>query len=133
MVQAVVNVAVGVVIRDRSVFVCKRAKDAHQGDLWEFPGGKVESGETDTQALSRELAEEIGIQVKRAVPLMTLRHDYTDKAVCLHVQLVRDFSGEPHGKEGQPSAWRTLDELKPEDFPAANVAIIDKLKQILTN
>jgi len=125
----VVNVAVGVVMRDRNVFVCKRAADAHQGGLWEFPGGKIEQGESESQALARELFEEIGIQVSNSTPLMTLQHDYADKSVCLYVQVVTAFAGEPHGKEGQLNEWRSLDQLSPEDFPAANVAIINKLKE----
>lgn len=128
MSNKIVNVAIGVVLRNRSVFVCKRAIDAHQGGLWEFPGGKIESGEDESQALTRELSEEIGIAVVSSEPLITLRHDYADKSVCLYVRVVTDFTGEPHGKEGQLNEWRDSDSLSPDDFPAANVAIIDALQ-----
>lgn len=124
-----VNVAVGVVLHADKVFVCQRPKTAHQGGLWEFPGGKIEANETEAQALSRELQEEIGIHVQQSSPLITINHDYTDKKVTLFVRCVTEFTGEPHGKEGQPSEWRTINSLQPTDFPAANVAIIEALKK----
>jgi len=113
-----VHVAVGVVARGSDIFTTLRAKDAHQGGKWEFPGGKVESGETVTDALTRELAEEIGIDVLSSEPLILIEHDYGDKRVKLDVHRVTQFTGEPHGKEGRA-----------EDFPEANVAIIQALME----
>lgn len=124
-----VHVAVGVIMRDQSIFVCRRADDAHQGGLWEFPGGKVEASETPEQALARELFEEVDINTHSCEHLIEIAHEYTDKAVHLHVYTVSDFSGEPKGKEGQPSEWRELNTLDYSDFPAANKAIIDALRQ----
>ena len=123
----VVHVAVGVVARGDDIFTTLRAKDAHQGGKWEFPGGKVESGETVTDALKRELAEEIGIDVLSSEPLILIEHDYGDKCVKLDVHRVTQFTGEPHGKEGQSSRWQPANELRAEDFPEANVAIIQAL------
>lgn len=122
-----VHVAVGVILRDQQVFICKRPDDKHQGGKWEFPGGKVDAGETVTQALARELAEEVGIVANSSTPLTVISHDYGDKRVLLDVHTVSEFSGEPAGLEGQQGKWTPLHELKPEDFPAANVAIIDAL------
>ncbi len=122
-----VHVAVGVILRDQQVFICKRPDDKHQGGKWEFPGGKVDAGETVTQALARELAEEVGIVVNSSTPLTVISHDYGDKRVLLDVHTVSEFSGEPAGLEGQQGKWAPLHELKLEDFPAANVAIIDAL------
>ena len=124
-----VHVAVGVVARGSDIFTTLRAKDAHQGGKWEFPGGKVESGETVTDALTRELAEEIGIDVLSSEPLILIEHDYGDKRVKLDVHRVTQFTGEPHGKEGQPSRWQPVNELRAEDFPEANVAIIQALME----
>ena len=123
----VVHVAVGVVARGDDIFTTLRAKDAHQGGKWEFPGGKVESGETVIDALKRELAEEIGIDVLSSEPLILIEHDYGDKCVKLDVHRVTQFTGEPHGKEGQPSKWQSLSDLNSDEFPAANKPIIQAL------
>lgn len=126
-----VHVAVGVIVRNQQVFVCKRAESAHQGGLWEFPGGKIEERESPEQALSRELLEEVDITVKRAAPLLNLSHDYSDKSVHLHVFKVTLFKGTATGKEGQPHEWRDVSALDEQDFPAANKSIINLLKQQL--
>jgi len=123
----VVHVAVGVVCRDERIFVTLRPDDVHQGGLWEFPGGKVEANETVQEALSRELFEEIGIDVRESTPLTVITHDYGDKVVKLDVHSVTAFSGEPHGKEGQAHEWVEKTALDPDRFPVANVAIIDAL------
>lgn len=106
------------------VLVAQRARHRHLGGLWEFPGGKVEVGETARVALVRELAEEVGIVVEEARPLIRVRHDYPDKAVLLDVWRVSRFRGRAHGREGQPIAWVTPGELCRCDFPAANGPII---------
>ncbi|KZN37362.1 hypothetical protein N474_06745 [Pseudoalteromonas luteoviolacea CPMOR-2] len=127
MTKKVVNVAVGVIFKRGQYFVCKRSETQHQGGLWEFPGGKVESQESVEQALERELSEEIGIEVRGSKHLTTIEHDYGDKQVCLHVHVVDQFEGEPTGLEGQPSQWVDYQGLTSLDFPKANVAIIEAL------
>ncbi len=109
---------------DGRVLIAKRPLDKHQGGLWEFPGGKVEPGETVEVALARELLEELGIVVMHARPLIQVRHDYPDKHVLLDVWEVSAFSGEPHGAEGQPLAWVASEQLPDHAFPAANRPII---------
>ncbi len=106
------------------VLIAKRPLDKHQGGLWEFPGGKVEAGETVEAALARELQEELNIVVTKARPLIQVRHDYPDKQVLLDVWDVLAFSGEPHGAEGQPLAWVEPADLPNYRFPAANRPII---------
>ncbi|MCF6439077.1 8-oxo-dGTP diphosphatase MutT [Pseudoalteromonas luteoviolacea] len=127
MSKKVVNVAVGVIVKQDQYFVCKRSDEQHQGGLWEFPGGKVEADESVEQALARELAEEIGINVTDSTHLLTIEHDYGDKQVRLVVHTVEDFTGEAKGLEGQPGLWVDFEQLRTLDFPAANVAIIDAL------
>ena len=114
------------VIRDANnrILIARRADSQHQGGLWEFPGGKVEDGESVQAALSRELREELGIEVSQARPLIKVHHDYCDKHVLLDVWEVTDFSGEPYGAEGQPLAWVTARQLPGYDFPEANQPIV---------
>ena len=120
-----VHVAAAVIRRgDGHILLAKRADQQHQGGLWEFPGGKVEVGESVSTALHRELQEELGIAVTAARPLIKVQHDYPDKQVLLDVWEVSGFTGEPHGAEGQPLAWVSPRQLPDYDFPAANQPIV---------
>ena len=114
------------VIRDaeRRILIAKRPNDAHQGGLWEFPGGKLEPGESRLEALQRELSEELGITVQQARPLIDLQHNYPDKHIRLDVWEVSEFTGTAHGAEGQPVQWVTEQQLPSYDFPAANQPIV---------
>jgi 8-oxo-dGTP diphosphatase len=124
-----VHVAVAAVTNERNeVLIARRPEHVHQGGLWEFPGGKVEHGEAVAEALARELLEEIGITVLIARPLIRLHYDYPDKSVLLDVWLVRQFSGTPHGREGQPVQWVHRNSLPEFAFPAANRPIITALR-----
>jgi len=123
----VVHVAVGVIYREQKFFITKRSASAHQGDKWEFPGGKVEANETVAQALSRELKEEINIDILACQPLVKISHDYGDKKVLLEVFVVDQFNGEPSAQEGQSQQWCNLAELSLLDFPKANKEIINLL------
>jgi 8-oxo-dGTP diphosphatase len=111
------------------LFIARRLNNAHQGGLWEFPGGKKEQGETAEAALVRELKEEIGITVLSCTPLIKLAHDYGDKLIELDVYRVDEFSGKPFGAEGQKAQWIKLKELNRFEFPEANKAIVDLLLQ----
>ncbi len=127
-----VHVAVGVILdQDRNILLTRRAPQSHQGGLWEFPGGKVEAGESLERALRRELREELGITIGRTSALLEITHDYGDKAVLLDVHMVWDFTGEARGLEGQPLAWVAAEELAQYQFPAANVPIVDAVTKLL--
>lgn len=125
-----VHVAVAVV-RDQQgrILIARRPSEAHQGGKLEFPGGKVELGESVPQALQRELYEELGIHCTPAAmqPLIKINHQYADKSVCLDVWQLSSYSGHAYGKEGQPIFWLHADELQADDFPAANAPIISAL------
>ena len=125
-----VHVAVGVIVRDGRVLIARRPDTAHQGGLLEFPGGKVEPGETVQQALCREIAEETGLVLTEdsLEPVIGIRHDYGDKCVFLDVWSSHSAQGEPEGKEGQPVSWLAPEALKDEEFPAANRPIIRALR-----
>jgi len=99
--------------------------------LWEFPGGKVEPGETLAQALSRELREELGIDVGKHSPLLQVRHDYGDKEVLLDVCTVWEFTGEAAGMEGQALQWVKAEALANFAFPAANAPIVAAVQSLL--
>lgn len=125
-----VHVAVGVIFNSLGqILIARRHDDAHQGGLWEFPGGKVESDESVCDALARELHEELGINIQASSckPFIEIRHDYSDKVVLLDVWTVSKFDGEASGKEGQPLRWVERSQLLGYDFPAANIAIIDAI------
>ena len=124
-----IHVAAAVIRNGRGqILIARRPDDKHQGGLWEFPGGKVEAGETVPQALARELEEEIGITVTACAPFMRIDHDYGDKRVTLDIRKVTAFTGEPHGREGQPSRWVPVSELHTYEFPAANRPIVEQLQ-----
>jgi 8-oxo-dGTP diphosphatase len=130
--MSAVHVAVGVILdRAHNVLISRRAQGVHQGGLWEFPGGKVEVGETVEQALARELREELGINMGRTSALLEIHHDYHDKAVLLDVHVVWEFSGEARGLEGQPLAWVASGSLEQYEFPAANVPIVKAITELL--
>ena len=125
-----VHVAVGVIVdAAQRILVAQRPAHLHQGGLWEFPGGKVETGESVQQALVREFAEELAVEVLGSRPLIEISHDYSDKSVLLDVWWVDDFRGEPHGREGQIWQWVTVERLRELAFPAANEAIISAVEE----
>lgn len=123
------QVAVGVIKNSLGqILIAKRADDVHQGGLWEFPGGKVEAGESVVSALTRELQEELAVEVSSAQPLIQICHDYGDKSVQLDVCIVEEFTGAAVGNEGQPVRWVSALDLNDYDFPAANRPIITALQ-----
>jgi len=124
-----VRVVAGV-IQSRSgnrVLIARRPTGKHQGGLWEFPGGKMEPGETPDAALARELAEELAISVDRSEPFLVVNHRYPDRLVVLDVWRVLAFSGIAIGNEGQEIAWVPIGDLAQRPFPAANQRIIAAL------
>ena len=93
------------------VLLAQRPAGKHSAGLWEFPGGKIEPGETAHAALRRELHEEIGVDIGAIEPLIGVPWDFGEKSILLDVYRVLDFAGAPHGREGQVLAWRHIDEL----------------------
>ena len=123
-----VHVAVGIIRNENDeILIALRSEDKHQGGLWEFPGGKVEYGESVVEALGRELREELDLQILGASPLLMIEHDYGDKPVLLDVWAVNGFQGRASGMEGQELKWVAADKLKNYDFPGANLQIVDFL------
>lgn len=126
--MSVVVVAVGVVWdREGRLLIALRKADAYQGNVWEFPGGKVEKDEKVQDALIRELQEEVGITPVDMTPFMHVEHEYPQRRVLLDVWHVRQFEGTVQGLEGQEIRWVGLDELKEYTFPEGNRAILARL------
>jgi 8-oxo-dGTP diphosphatase len=124
-----IHVAAGAIEDSQGrILVARRPQGVHQGGLWEFPGGKLESGETPAEGLARELWEELGVRVHATRPLIRVHHDYGDRHILLDVHRVISYSGEPAGREGQPLAWLTPDAMDPAAFPAADRPIIAALR-----
>ena len=109
------------------ILLSQRPAHKHQGGRWEFPGGKVEAGESLHAALARELHEELGIDVQHSIPFMTIDHVYPELTVRLYFREVTDWSGMPHGREQQPVDWFALSQLSSLSFPEANTPVVTAL------
>ena len=110
------------------VLVARRPRHSHLGGLWEFPGGKVRNGENALQALTRELSEEINIDIRDCAPLISFDYDYPDKSLSFSVWRIHGWAGKLMGKEGQETQWVDISSLAVQDFPAANKGIIAACK-----
>jgi len=116
-------VAVGILTRDDGqVLLARRPEGKPWSGWWEFPGGKIESGETALQAVARELHEEIGIRVIEAQPWITRVHRYPERNVRLTFCRVNAWQGDVYGREGQQLRWATLqDALKIKSLLPATI------------
>jgi mutator protein MutT len=110
------------------VLIDRRKPGGKMGGLWEFPGGKVELGESIASCVAREVQEELGIQIVVGESLMTIDHDYTEFTLTLHVHHCRHLSGEPQTIECDEIRWVMPAELGQFTFPAANDVIIQALQ-----
>jgi A/G-specific adenine glycosylase len=124
------SIGVAVIWNDQGdILIDRRRQEGLLGGLWEFPGGKIEPGETVEACIQREIMEEIGIEISVGDRLITIDHTYTHFRVTLNVHYCRYLSGEPQPIECDEVRWVTLAELDQYPFPKANVQIIEALKQ----
>ncbi len=120
-----VQVVAGIIQNEQQqILIAKRMSHKPLGNLWEFPGGKIEPDETIFDALVRELFEEVDLKIFEAEPFLENNHDYGDKIVILNVWRVTKFSGIACGKEGQEIRWISINDLDHYSFPPANHQII---------
>ena len=120
--RPVTRVAVGVLVRaDGAVLLADRPAGKPYAGYWEFPGGKIESGESIEQALARELAEELGVAVHSSLPWVTLEYDYPHAYVRLYFRRIHDWTGTPRSVEGQQLCF--LDPGEPPPAPLLPAAV----------
>lgn len=124
----IIRVAVAVIQRRDRILIAKRPAHLHKGGYWEFPGGKQEDDEPIEQALIRECVEELAIIPIKFSPLIQIEHTYPEKSVFLDVWTVTDYLGVPKGVEGQPLVWCPVSQLDEYQFPEANLAIVEAIK-----
>ena len=108
--------------------IAQRQKGKHLADYWEFPGGKLEPGESPWQALQRELEEEIGILPTKASPYLQVYHRYPQRNILLDTWLVEKYRGEIVSGEGQQLRWIELSQIDRYRLPPADLPIIEAIR-----
>jgi 8-oxo-dGTP diphosphatase len=126
-------VAAALVDTEGRVLIAQRPPGKQLAGLWEFPGGKLDPGERPEQALARELAEELGIEVATAdlAPLTFASHAYEAFHLLMPLYLCRRWRGEPHAREGQTLAWARPSALDATRMPPADAPLIAPLVALL--
>jgi 8-oxo-dGTP diphosphatase len=110
------------------ILACRRGLDRHLGGLWEFPGGKIDEGETAELAIERELMEELGVSVRVGEPLSAVV-EWTDGAVAIRLRglFCEIIQGEPHAHEHEEIRWCDISELSHLDWAEADIPLVDEL------
>ncbi len=112
------------------VLIAQRPAGKHLAGRWEFPGGKVIAGESELEALGRELHEELGVEVSAARAFMRLKHAYEDREVELSLWLIERYRGVPSALDGQRLKWVAPEELAREDLLEADQPFIAALGEL---
>lgn len=123
-------VAAALYDEDGRVLIAERPAGKHMAGRWEFPGGKVSAGESEAQALARELREELGVAVIASRPFMRLTHSYPDRDVELSMWIVEDFDGEPRSLDAQRLKWVQPGRLVEEDILEADRPFVAALSRL---
>ena len=124
------DVAAGVLCDSSGrVLISQRGGDGPFHGLWEFPGGKIDDGESASQALSRELAEELGIEITAFSSFMNLKHEYPDRIVTIEFFIVSNWNSDPVGREDQDLRWVAAGSLDVDELLPANLPVVEVLRQ----
>jgi 8-oxo-dGTP diphosphatase len=128
MSKPYVEAAVAVLRRpDGQVLLGQRPEGKPWAGWWEFPGGKIEQGETPFHALQRELHEELGVEAEVAYPWVTRTFEYPERVVTLRFFVIPQWRGEPHGRENQQLSWQFPEQVEVGPMLPANAPILDAL------
>jgi 8-oxo-dGTP diphosphatase len=122
----VITVVAAVIERDGHFLVTRRLQGVHLAGMWEFPGGKVDPGESHVDALAREIAEELGVRIDVRDLVLQTTHAYKDVEVTLYFYAC-DLLGEPTALLGQEMRWVSRHELSDLRFPEADAELINRL------
>ena len=123
-----VNVVAAIIRKDGHILITRRLHDAHLAGLWEFPGGKVEPGESLEVAMQREILEELGIKIRVYDEFFRIDHDYSDTSVRLHFFDCTILEGEAQCLEVADLRWVNPEDLMNYDFPPADAELLAKLR-----
>jgi 8-oxo-dGTP diphosphatase len=121
-------VAGGVIDATGRVLIAQRPPGKHLAGGWEFPGGKLEPGEARAAGLEREIKEELGIAIRNPRPLIRVRHTYPQGEVLIDMWVVKSYSGEPRGLDGQALRWLTQENLERAELLPADGPIVRALR-----
>ncbi len=125
------EVAALVLIENNRVFCAQRKANGPLGGKWEFPGGKLESGEDGKSAIIREIREELGIEIEVESLVMTTEHQYDSFSLTMHAYLGKKKAGKITLYEHQDSKWLDADQLHDLDWAAADLPVVDAVLQLL--
>jgi mutator protein MutT len=128
-VSRIIDVAAGLVFHQGELLITQRRPGDHLGGLWEFPGGKVEPGETFEHCLIRELREELGIEVSVGDQIEEIIHPYPEKTVRLRFFLCKLISGEARPIHCNALEWISAEALNRYEFPAADARLLKMLRE----
>ncbi|HHW7567321.1 8-oxo-dGTP diphosphatase MutT [Mannheimia pernigra] len=129
MLKPIIQVSAGIIRNEfGQIYLTQRLEGQDFAQSLEFPGGKVDAGETPEEALKRELEEEIGIQVLSAFPYENFSFEYPNKIIEFFFYLVEEWINKPFGREGQEGFWVAQSDLDEGAFPPANKELIKRLK-----
>lgn len=129
MTGKTIEAVAAVIERDGRYLITKRLEQSHLGHCWEFPGGKIEKGETIEACAVRECREEIGVTVRPLRRLQDLWYDYPERRVYLHFVLCELAGGTPRPIECADVRWITPDRFADFEFPPADIGVIEALKR----
>ena len=124
----VIDVSAALIFHQGKLLITQRRADAHLGGLWEFPGGKRESGETFESCLIREIREELGVEIAVGPLLESVTHAYPEKTVRLEFFICRLVAGDPRPLGCAGLKWVRRSELAEHSFPAADGRLLEKLR-----